>query len=127
MILNKLLIIGELYRITGYDDYQWSWTSIATMVVTVFMMILAIWQVCIYAHKWYKKPADSPNRLWATLIRYHRLTRNEVQLLSKLARSLPKATPVSCLFIDPSLWDDETIQPTSDSKSQLKQKLFGIH
>jgi hypothetical protein len=123
--MYRMIPMADLYRIQGYDQYNWSWTSLVTMFVGALMFILATWQMCVYGRKWYKKPTNSQNRLWATLVKHHRLSRQESQLLSKLAKTLPSTIPVTCVFIDPSLWDDDSKLPSSDLKSTIKQKLFG--
>ena len=123
--IQDSLLICEIYRIQGYDVERITWAQVGIYVLAAFMVLLAAWQSVLAITSWVKKPSQSSSKLLATLIRSHHLSRTESKLIEKVAKQLPEATPATALFIDPRLWDDDSLSMHSGDISSLKKKLFG--
>lgn len=119
------LLLGEIYRIQGYDVVKLTWTEIVVYVLGAFMVLLAAWQSVIALTSWVKKPSQSSTKLLATLIRSHHLSRQESKLIDQVAKQLPGSIPATALFIDPRLWDNDSQSLSSVEITSLKKKLFG--
>ncbi|MCU0711398.1 MAG: hypothetical protein MUC43_05025 [Pirellula sp.] len=118
-------VFCEIYRIQGYDVEILSWSEIGTYVLGAFMILLAAWQTALALMRWVKKPSHSPTKLLATLIRSHHLSRAESKLIEQVAKQLPESIPSTALFIDPRLWDSNSLGTQTSDVLELKRKLFG--
>lgn len=123
--IQDSVLLCEIYRIQGYDVERLTWTQIGIYVLGAFMVLLAAWQSLLTITSWAKKPSQSSTKLLATLIRSHHLSRSESKLIEQVAKQLPRSIPATALFIDPRLWDDDSLSLPSGEISSLKKKLFG--
>lgn len=123
--IQDCLPFCEIYRIQGYDIERMTWGQIGIYVLGAFMVLLAAWQSTLFIMRWVKKPSQSPTKLLSTLIRSHHLSRTESKLVEQVAKQLPDSIPATALFIDPRLWEGDSLAKDASDISTLKQKLFG--
>jgi hypothetical protein len=123
--IQDCLLFSEIYRIQGYDIERMTWAQIGIYILGAFMILLAAWQSVLTIMKWAKQPSHSPTKLLSTLIRSHHLSRSESKLVEEVAKQLPESIPATALFIDPRLWDGDSLSKHASDISTLKKKLFG--
>lgn len=123
--IQRGLILGELLRIQGYDKTPTPWGMIAAGAIASLMVVLAVWKSTITFIAWYQQPINSPKRLFAKLIKVHKLNKLESAMVHQVASGLPKEVPSSILFVDPTYWHT-AVPKTGDEKlrREVFQKIF---
>ncbi|XZE36407.1 hypothetical protein SH501x_001973 [Pirellulaceae bacterium SH501] len=121
----RILFFGELLRIQGYDKTPTPWGMIGAGAIASLMVVLAVWKSTVTFITWYQKPINSPKRLFAKLIKVHKLNKPESAMIRQVASGLPKDVPSSILFVDPMYWH-MSVPKTGDEtlRREVFQKIF---
>ena len=127
MLPDFFQVLAAIHRIEGYDRllFKWWWL---TLPVAALMMVLAIWKVVSLLISWIRKPSDNPQQLFRRLSKLHRLTQEELQLLTLMSEKLPAEVPHSVLFVEPSFWtwNQGPMVDKVDLREKLFEKIFGF-
>jgi hypothetical protein len=123
-IARTSFFCADLFRIQGYDRVKTPWSSILVWTFAAIMVLIAIWSIAVLFANWYKKPTYSAKKLFQALARKHRLSSQEVTIISQIAKKLPPSVPPAVLFIEPSYWESANTVPDGNAQ-QLASKIFG--
>jgi hypothetical protein len=127
MLPDFLNVLAAIQRIEGYDRllFKWWWL---TLPVAALMIALAIWKGVYLLISWIRKPSDNPHKLFRRLAKLHRLTQEELQLLTLMSEKLPAEIPRPVLFVEPSIWtwNQAPIAEKVDLGEKLFEKIFGF-